>query len=502
MPTGFVWDNGTILGPQAMLAGVTAPVGTASKLDLFGATLTGADLSALTLSNVSSGLIVCWGSVQLPSSWVLENGLLLGPSANLTGESLSGMNLGTVNLSSATLTGVASGDVSGAPVLPGSWSLTGGYLVGPGADLEWAQLTNLGLQGANLKGADLTGAALDGSNLSGSNLTGATMTALHARSILGCPTLSTGWLCASGLLIGPGADLSWATLSGLNLTTVSLAGANLSSSTLSGDNVQGTNFAGATLTDVASASLSGVAQLPSGWGIANGYLVGPTAQLAWSNLTGANLSSTNLAGANLTGSNLSGANLTGASLSGAELTGVISGSLIGCPQLDAGWLCAGGLLIGPGANLAWQQINGVSFAGAALTGTNFTGADLTNDVLGGADFSGAVLNDVNSDDVTGTGTLPAGFTLVDGYLAGPGAQLEWDDLANAALPGANLTGANLSGTNLSDANLAGATLTGATVSGAVFAGANLTGVVALSLIGTPASLPSGWVLLAGALSGP
>jgi len=53
--------------------------------------------------------------------------------------------------------------------------------------------------------------------------------------------------------------------------------------------------------------------------------------------------------------------------------------------------------------------------------------------------------------------LPTGWSLVDGYLIGPGA-----DLANAILANANLAGANLSGADLSDADFSGADVSGAT----------------------------------------
>ena len=50
-------------------------------------------------------------------------------------------------------------------------------------------------------------------------------------------------------------------------------------------------------------------QLPSGWQLIAGYLVGPDVNLSGLNLSGANLSGVDLTGANLTGTNLLGANL-------------------------------------------------------------------------------------------------------------------------------------------------------------------------------------------------
>ena len=73
-------------------------------------------------------------------------------------------------------------------------------------------------------------------------------------------------------------------------------------------------------------------------------------------------------------------------------------------------------------------------------------------------------------------------------------------------PDANLQSCNLSGINLTDADLVSANLQDATLSGAnltatELSGAKLAGVVSGDLIGIPASLPSGWVLIDGYLMG-
>ena len=73
-------------------------------------------------------------------------------------------------------------------------------------------------------------------------------------------------------------------------------------------------------------------------------------------------------------------------------------------------------------------------------------------------------------------------------------------------PDANLQSCNLSGINLTDADLVSANLNDATLSGAnltatELSGAKLAGVVSGDLIGIPASLPSGWVLIDGYLMG-
>jgi uncharacterized protein YjbI with pentapeptide repeats len=216
---------------------------------------------------------------------------------------------------------------------------------------------------------------------------------------------------------------------------------------------------------------------------------GPEAYLAGCGLAGAKLSGANLTGANLTGANLTGANLTGADLAGADLastklagttlTGVSSGAIIGTPaSLPTNWSLVSGSLIGPGANLT----------GAELTGADLTGADLTGANLTGANLSGANLDDVTSGGTTGgPASLPTDWSLVNGYLIGPEA-----DLASADLSAADLANADLSGANLFDSNLTGADLSEA----------DLLGVRSGGIIGTPASLPTNWSLVNGYLIGP
>ena len=58
-----------------------------------------------------------------------------------------------------------------------------------------------------------------------------------------------------------------------------------------------------------------------------------------------------------------------------------------------------------------------------------------------------------------------GWSVVAGYLVGPGA-----DLANANLARANLTGADFAGANLTNANLTAANLTNAKLDKVILAG--------------------------------
>jgi len=173
-------------------------------------------------------------------------------------------------------------------------------------------------------------------------------------------------------------------------------------------------------------------------GICVGY---PHAGIDWSScdLAGATLVGQNFTGANLAGVDMSDANLSGANLVNANLSN---------------------------ANLSDANLSDANLEGATVTGTNFAGATLVVAPAGG---------------IIGTpAALPAGWSVLFGYLIGPGAMLQSANLAGQNLGGLNLTGvnlisANLTGANLTDVNLTNAYLDYADLSGANVTDANLTG---------------------------
>ena len=349
---------------------------------------------------------------------------------DLTRATLTGAHLTGAYLGGATLDGVKSGSITVTgtpPTLPTDWQLIdgyqiGGYLIGPGADLKHANLLAANLQGVNLSGADLTGATLAFVQ------SGGTITDVNT-------TLPTDWQLIDGYLIGPGANLTGADLDGANLN-----GADLSSATLFNVKLDGANLSNATLLDVdlsAVATLTNVKSggitgplydIPADWQLINGYLIGPTADLS--------------------GADLSGMDLSGADLSGADLTNVKSGGTTGdgSTTLPTNWQLIDGHLMGPTADLSNEDLSG---------------ADLS-----GVDLSGADLSHVKAGDITGDGstTLPTNWQLIDGYLIGPRANLEGEDLSGADLSGADLTGANLINANLDGTDLSGADLSHAWIS--------------------------------------
>ena len=444
-----------------------------------GMTLNNADLSNLDLSNLDlSQSNLAWDNFSNSS---LANTNL--SNTNLAWDTLTGADLSGTDLSNSTLYGATSGGIVGTPAaLPDQWNLTNGYLVGPGAILT----------SADLSGASLVGASLTQSDLAWSNLTGSDLTKADLRN----------------------ADLSWANLKGANL--------------------EGADLSGATLLGVSSGSIVGTpAALPDGWSLSNGFLVGPTATLAWTDLSGTDLSGVDLSQANLAFANLANTNLDGVDLSNANLYGVSSGGITGTPAaLPDGWNIVNGYLVGPNAMLTHADLSSTKLFGLNLSGadlawanlsgsiigdTNLSGADLSWATVKGATFKGTDLSSTRLYGLTSGGVfgdikaLPDGWQHINGFLAGPNASLVSADFAGANLSRVNLSGANLAFSDLTKANLAGTDLTNAnlawtTIRGAIvketnFDGANTWGITSGDLQGDAAGLPEGWAIINGYLVG-
>jgi uncharacterized protein YjbI with pentapeptide repeats len=267
--------------------------------------------------------------------------------------------------------------------------------------------------GVDWAGCDLSNANLGSANFSNANLSGAKLNGAELKSA------DFNGADLTGISLN-NADLTSALLTGVDLSSVNMTGANLTQAVIKNDSLDKTVMAGTTLTKVVGREITGTpASLPAKWAVISGSLVGPGADLSNDNLSGANLSNIDLTGTDFDGSNLTGANLTNSVLTGASFVGTV-------------------------------------VTGADLDGVNLTGDNITGIVSGG---------------VTGTPAgLPAGWSLRNGFLIGPGASL-----AGANLAGLNMSGADLTGVNLSNADVVGTNLSGANLTGANFTGANLTG---------------------------
>jgi len=130
-------------------------------------------------------------------------------------------------------------------------------------------------------------------------------------------------------------------------------------------------------------------------------------------------------------------------------TGLVSrGGIVGQPNLSPGWKVANGFLVGPGVNLANQNLSGANLSGVNLGNANLDGTNLTN----------ANLDYVTSNGITGSPSLNGGYGLRRGYLLGSkvslwGAALNGEDLSNWSMPGASFVNTNLSSVDFYNATL-------------------------------------------------
>ncbi|MCX2980762.1 hypothetical protein EYC98_07700 [Halieaceae bacterium IMCC14734] len=399
-------------------------------VDLTGADLTGAgadgvyfSLGDATLTGVSGRLSrdIFW-NLDLPPEYHFINGYIAGPDVDLSGADLWGWELTNLDLSSATLIGLSAGELTGTTglMLPAGYSVVNGYIVGPGVDLSFD------LDGdrapADLRDADLSSIDLTDADLRGALLIGADLT--------------------DALLLN--VDLR-----GADMTNANLAGADLTGADLSEED--GPCCPPLLLFGVSGQLHSAVGlQLPDGYSVANNYIVG--------------------IGVDLTGADLTGAGADGVyfALSDATLTGV-SGRL----SRDIFW----NLDLPP----EYHFINGyIAGPDVDLSGADLWGWELTN-----VDLSSATLIGLSAGELTGTTglMLPAGYSVVNGYIVGPGVDLSFDfdgnrgpaDLRDADLRSIDLTDADLRRALLMDADLSDAILIRADLRGTVLANAKMAG---------------------------
>lgn len=93
-----------------------------------------------------------------------------------------------------------------------------------------------------------------------------------------------------------------------------------------------------------------------------------------------------------------------------------------------------GCAIKPKTKCVGKNLAGAKLKGANLQGGNFKGANFKGANLQGVNLKGAVLTGASSGKVTGKPkALPSGWTLIAGYLVGPGANLDGAALAKANL---------------------------------------------------------------------
>ncbi len=446
LPQSWQLIKGYLVGPAA---------------NLTGADLKGADLSRANLSGVTSGGVDCTGCT-LPTGWRWtgpdNGGYLIGPGANLHGADLSGFDLSGFDFGSANLSGA---------------NLSGALLTS-------AVFREGDLAGADFRGSDLTNAQIGGSDVSAADFTGAVLTGLRTYALThDQPKLPASWIAAYGYLLGPRANLSASSFHRADLAGVNLSGANLARTNFIDSNLKGANLSGADLVnarlddaDATGANLTG-ANLT---GASLYFTVLTNAALVNVKLTNATITFASFSTDNdnkFAGVVSGGLRGVPKSLPASGRYRVVQGYLVGPSANLAGATFTSGAQLGP-------SLSGTNFTGATLSGVNLTGATLRNAILSdarltgatltGADMRNATLDGVVSGSIVGTPSLPAAWRVIKGYLVGPEANLNSADLVGADLRSLDLRAANLRGADLTGALLGGANLDGADLTGAVLAG--------------------------------
>ena len=435
----------------------------------------------------------------------LTNKILRGinfSNAKLTNVDFSGSSLINVNLDGADLAGsilenVKSSGVLGTPhALPDHWKIGKGFLIGPTANLQSADLTNYSFSGFSFLRTNLRSAKIGGSNFSDASLEGVSSGSVAG---VGSVTLPVGWVLANGYLVGRGANLQNAFLGSADLTDVNLYGANIQDADLRAVKLRRVQSGGL----VGTPKATNGSALPSGYKLQAGYLLGPEV-----NLDNADLTNLDLGSAALSFASMRGTDLTGANLEKANLNRVISERIIGNPALPAGTKVVNGYLLGPnvrayGADLIGADLSMLDLSGADLKGANLTNVKMHGTQIGSAEFENATFDQLQTKDLNGSPhSIPAGWKLVSKSLVGPKADLGGLDLHSTNLSGMNLeyasfAGANLDGADFSGSNLSFCNLEGASLIGAYFRDANLSNARASGASFSNGELPTGWALDTG-----
>lgn len=472
LPAGYRKIGTSIVGAGLILDGIDLTNQNISNMDLSRSrldyiVLKNTNLNGVKFAKTSLNLRDCGGSTFR--------------NADFSYASLSG------DFSSCDLSGVISNSTCFHGTLPdgyihasgqsrcmsGVWA---GFIIGPDLNLSYrdisgisfagADLTNVDFRGSNLSYAnfddmtltnvDLTDAIMVGTSLVGADLRTASILGLRTGNLVGTPLVPSGYAIRRQHIVGPQVNLFGARLQSLDLSNLDLSDANLSGANLTGANLSNTDLSGANMVraNATNANLSRTELL--------------RANLSRANLTGADLSQSNLED-----TDLAGVTVTNARFANAVLHGVKSGRIVGTPaSLPNDYAIRDGYFVGTQANL--------------------TNAVLTDVNLNGINLSRATLNGLKSRNVIGAPILPSRYRVVKGYVVGPNVNLAGADLTNQSLMNVQLIGADLRNSKLINANFAGTNITNA-----MFRGADMTRIRSGRMVGTPASLPTGYIIRNG-----
>jgi uncharacterized protein YjbI with pentapeptide repeats len=375
LPNGWIIKAGKLFGPKADLSRSNLEDFDLSDLDLSGSNFANTNLKNVNFSGTNLDKANFTGAsltgvrstgilgtpLNLPISFKLIKGCIVGPYFVSGGCDLSGMDIEGIDLWGSDLSGVKSGGITGNPAsLPRDTQLINGYLVGPGVDLTEANFEDC---------CFISSVNLDRVNLSNARFRGSTVL------FQGTPTtLPVDWKIVTNVfgwkyLVGPEVRLVNANLTGVDLTGVDLSGAS----------IQGVTSGQITGTPLA---------LPDGYRLTKGYIVGPGTKL-----TSEDSSLVNLMESDISNLSMSDFDAENVDFSRSQM----SNSIFKNSKM--------GHSIFRGTNLSSSV-----FLNTDLSGADFTGSDLT-----GVEFDAVKFDNVISSGVIGVPkTLPTGYLLQQG----------------------------------------------------------------------------------------
>ena len=489
-------SGGYIIGPGVDLSGTNLQGASFVNTNFKNVIMTGASINNTTSENLiydaSSSLPT--GYIFITNN--VSSTFIMGPKLNFASKPLTGCIIRNVDITGTIFTGATLNNVRSSgithsindpPVFTAGsgYKINSGFLVGPSVDLSGENMAGLDLSGSNLTSANFVNADMSGANLYGTTLsytvfTGASFNKIRSGGriqFVSQPTMpstsykliSNGYdetIAGSGFqrfIVGPGSSCRGADFSGAYFDRVDLSGVD---------------FTGASFTNVRSGIMRNapiLSSIPSGYGLVSGvstqaiesqdpsynnalYFVGP-----YANLTGAFLKNAQVYNLNVTG-----ANFTGADFNGLSTTGLV-GTPASFPRST--YFIRSGYIFGPQVNLSGGIFTGLDLSNSVLTGGNFTnanftnaklnGSTITNAVFRGSTMTGAKTGQINyqgydyGDNPTGQDpSLPTSYRYVynskldTGYIFGPYVDVSGLDLSGINLSYTNLTGVNLFGADI------------------------------------------------------
>ena len=506
--SGFKVLSGYLIGPYADLTNIIF-----TDQDFSGTNLTGVNFTNSLLLNVKSGNIVAAPVMPIfpDTTFSLRGGYIIGPSVDLSNSDLSGVDLSNVtvtnaNMSNSNFVNVKTGGVKGTtPLLKPTYMQRNGYIIGAGVDLS----------GADLSGQNLANAVFSDANVTNMVFTNTILTNVRSGgnmrySALTTSRLPTKYTIRGTYIVGPNVDLSGGDLTGLDISNTFLSGANLSAVTFTGTRSGGIEMI--TTNPILFSDPAFYNGSEYGYKHLNGYIVGPKV---------------NLSGADFSGVNISAVDVSGANMSNAVFTRIRSSNVVGVPSaITTGYKVTARHVVGPRLDMSGYDFTNGNFSGVDISGSNLTNAIFTNTSSGGVTGS--------PETLFTTTTLPVNvkYQLTQGYIVGPSVNLTGGDLSGVDVSGINLTGATLydaitgkvihnsetvlpsvdytfigdyivgPNVNLSLVDFSGADLRYTNLTNVNFGSANLTNVRSGYIIGTPRQLPPLFSFISGFIVGP